>query len=285
MKLTNIYTVYSDNKPVYVGKTNVLKDNKIVLKDLPAYKNNKKLSKKIRTMNNISVRIHFKPQNEPKVWYNEKLKRLSEHKEQKTKLVNSYNVWGLTKPFWKGKRRDKNTLKRLSESKFKPVLQYDLNGKFVKEWPSGRHVGKYYRDYEVINGAGTTKLYPALAKRISLYHNYYWFYKERVTNTFNGIPRNLPVEFYKPTPPPRKKVVRPEGFINSNSIAVGKYKNGKLVAKFNTLKEAAQSLRGVKYPNFILKCCNGTLDQYKGYTWKFSGNRVSKNKKFVNKKA
>jgi hypothetical protein len=38
------------------------------------------------------------------------------------------------KGYWLGKKRDEKTLKALSESKFKKVIQYNTKGELVKIW-------------------------------------------------------------------------------------------------------------------------------------------------------
>ena len=51
--------------------------------------------------------------------------------------------WQGTKGYWFGKTRDKYTIKRLTESKFKRAVQYDSNGKLIKIYESQREIAEY----------------------------------------------------------------------------------------------------------------------------------------------
>ncbi len=281
MKKTNIYSIYNDNKPIYVGKTNILDEGKIVVKRLPAYLNNKKLSTKIKSAKNIKVRILEKPTDEPKIWYNQKIERLKIHKKNNVDLVNNYNVFGVGEGYWTGRKKDKHTLKRLSESKFKPIVQYGRDGKFIKIWPSGRHVGKHYRDYQVINGSGETPIYDVVNRKIKTYKNSYWFRHDALIKEYGVVPKTLSNDVLSP---PRKKIVRSPDFVNPNSIKVFKYSlKGDKIATYNTIKEAGLSLEGgdgIRGTTLIIKCCNGIIPSSHGYVWKF-GEKKSNNKKYI----
>ena len=53
---------------------------------------------------------------------------------------------GISKPKEFGdKVRNNRDHKKLGESIQKPINQYDLQGKFIKEWPSNKSIAKYYK--------------------------------------------------------------------------------------------------------------------------------------------
>jgi len=95
------------------------------------------------------------------------------------------------------KTRDAHTIQRLSESKFKKIVQYDADGNLMKVWDSGKEVGiKIFKDY-VVAKDGTdckTALYyilksPNLKNRFR--HNSYWFKETELRSLFNCIPKKI----------------------------------------------------------------------------------------------
>lgn len=182
--------------------------------------------------------------------------------------------------YWKDKKRDKYTLKRLSESKYKPIFQYDLNGNFVKMWRSCMHVGKYYNDYKIVNGGGRSAVYDLKYKKIKIYKNNFWFESQYLLKHFNEIPKKLTIEFLRPV---RKKTNR-TNFTNSRSIKIYKYDmEGNKISIYNTIKDAA-TLNGIKSTLSIIKCCNGILPSYKRFIWKYGDKKSINKKKFLNTK-
>ena len=62
----------------------------------------------------------------------------------------------------------------------------------------------------------------------------------------------------------RKNKKRKGGY---RRLAVGQYKNGKLIAKYNSISEAGDKTGHSK--GHISECCNGIRKYANGYQWKF----------------
>ena len=102
--------------------------------------------------------------------------------------------------YWKGKIRDANTLNKLSESKYKKVIQYDMEGNLLKIWDSCKHAAiEIFKDYKIINGSAKSKIYDVLECRLiknRLAHNSYWFKeKEILTFGFTTIPNKILIDY------------------------------------------------------------------------------------------
>lgn len=80
---------------------------------------------------------------------------------------------------------------KISKSKQKPILQYDLKGNFIKEWPSSKH---YALKNKLINPSAITS---CLKKKSPSAYNSLWIYK-----TENNIPLSIPPIFYNYTTKP-----------------------------------------------------------------------------------
>ncbi len=130
-------------------------------------------------------------------WYYEKLREIVEKHGKNHPLVNAQWMLDGKRGYWEGKERDKFTLSRLSESKFKKVYQYDPKGYLFKIWRSGKAAATMiFKDYQVVKGAGTTELYNILGRTIlknKFSHGYYWFWEEDLKKMYapNPIPRHI----------------------------------------------------------------------------------------------
>jgi len=173
-------------------------------------------------------------------------------------LDGKRSYWEGTGGFWEGKTRDSHTLQRLSESKYKRVLQYDLNGKFVREWESRKEVAtEVFGDYKVVKGGGNTKLYHLLSNKNPkkrLKYGSYWFSREE----FNKIPMRIciPIMHYKyknSLPPPNKT--------HHSQYTIEYYIKGKLKKTFDNAKHAGHVL-GISF-DFVRQICNGRRSRKK----------------------
>lgn len=251
----NIYTLYSDNKPFYVGKTQVTKDGKIHMSYLGSYQLNKKLKKKVKAAKNFKIRVIAKTSSEKKVWFNEKLRKHQSYLEKKYKLVNSKNVFGLNGyGYWTGKKRDKHTLKRLEESKYKPIAQFTLDGKFVREWPSAKHAAKHYRVYTLMNGSGESEIHRALLGKKRIWRDWVWYKISELKEIYNGV---VPTQLHKldyQVPTSRVKFL------------IVKYNNKhKIVDFYHTTRDAAEAHGTTAYH---LKQHLNTGNKFMNYYWK-----------------
>lgn len=89
-------------------------------------------------------------------------------------------------PYWTGKKRDNNTLKKLSESKYKKIAQYDGHGNLIKIWDSAKDIAiNIFNDYKIVNGGGDTKFYGYLSSpnlKTRFKEGYYWIRLEEFKN-------------------------------------------------------------------------------------------------------
>lgn len=259
----NIFTLYSDGKPFYIGKTTVMKDGKVHMSYLGTYHQNQRLKKKVKAAKNFKVKVLARTSNESKVWFNEKLRKHQSYLEQKYKLVNSKNVFGLNGyGYWTGKKRDKHTLKRLEESKFKPIAQFTRDGKFVREWPSAKHAAKHYRIYNVVDGSGASPIHDSLLSKSRVWRDWVWYKISELKEIYNGsIPQQLHKLEYDV---PSKRI----------KTLIVKYNNrNKVVDFYYTAEIAAKTVGTTAY---FLKQNLNTGNKFNGYIWKtdeLHGNR------------
>lgn len=102
-------------------------------------------------------------------------KRLSEQRKGKKRPKGTGAKIALKT---KGQKRPKQTLatkgkpkpKGFSEKKYKPILQYDLEGNFIKEWSSQFEINKYF-------GCGYGNISSVLSGRCKTSFGYIWKYK------------------------------------------------------------------------------------------------------------
>ena len=122
--------------------------------------------------------------------------------------------WRVGVSYWKGKKRDIHTLQRLSESKFRKVLQYSKEGDLIKVWPSRKEVGvKIFKDYLIRGKGAKSKIYEILYNTTlkgRLREGSYWLKEQEILNVFNEIPlkvnlENLEFLHSNPCPHPSKR--------------------------------------------------------------------------------
>jgi len=194
-------------------------------------------------------------------WYDEKLLEVVEEHKNNHPLLNAQwmldgkrGYWEGTGGFWIGKTRDPHTLKRLSESKNKQILQFDANGNHVKTWDSGREAAlEVFGDYRVVKGAGKTSLYSVLRSqnpKTRFKHGSYWFW----ASEFKTVPKKIFVKImywqY------RKNQLRKQSVRTHHSLyTIEHYVRGKVPRTFDNAKHAAHVL-GVHH-SFVRQVCNG----------------------------
>ena len=135
-------------------------------------------------------------------WFDEKLSQVVKKYNEKNPLVNAQwmldgkrGFWDGTQGYWVGKTRDANTLLKLSESKYKQAVQYDINGCQIKIWNSIKEAAtKVFKDYKIIKGSGCSLLYSILSSatlKTRLRHGSYWFGSDELIELFGVIPTKL----------------------------------------------------------------------------------------------
>lgn len=204
-----IYGLKIDNKFHYIGKYSgkLNKEGKINKSDLCVTYHNKYRNIFVANQN-VDIDTLSIVDDE---WYDKKIKEIVEKYKENNPLQNPQwmlegkrGYWSDTNGFfngdgyWKGKKRDANTLTRLSESKYKKLVQYDKDGNLVKEWDSIREVAiKVFNDYAVIKGCAKSTLYSILKSGLvknRFRHDSYWFKSEELMNEFNCIPVRLKID-------------------------------------------------------------------------------------------
>jgi hypothetical protein len=132
------------------------------------------------------------------VWYSEKLHEVVEFYNKQHPLVNAQWMCEGKNGYWEGKTRDKYTITRLSESKFKRVYQYDDKGDLVKVWRSGKAAAiMVFKDYQVVKGSACSELYSILRSKglkNKFRHGCYWFREEDLKIMYN--PNPIPKHIY-----------------------------------------------------------------------------------------
>jgi hypothetical protein len=131
-------------------------------------------------------------------WYGEKLQEVLNKYKEKHPLLNAQWMLEGKRGFWEGKPRDAHTIKRLSESKFKQVCQYDSKGVLIAIWDSSKEVAEIlYKDYHVVNGGGVSRFYDVIrakSLRSRFAFDSYWFYMENLLKDFVDVPVKLDIE-------------------------------------------------------------------------------------------
>jgi hypothetical protein len=144
--------------------------------------------------------------------------------------------------YWQGKKRDKNTIEALSESKFKSCYTYDLNGNFIKKYKSYKECANdLFGDYEIKNGSGNSKIYTIIRNKNPknrIYNNIYIFKEDFIFNKYNKIPNKIDLEKifidYNKSIPPKKNIRKTKRVYEINS----EYNNK--IKKFENIKKCAK---------------------------------------------
>ena len=256
-----IYCIKTGETIHYIGKTlsETNTEGGINRSDLKYPYHNASIREVFMNDNGVSVEpIKFVPISE---WYDEKLLEVVEKHKQNHPLLNAQwmldgkrGYWEGTGGFWEGKTRDAHTLKRLSESKYRGVVQYDLNGNLVKIWESRKEAAtEVFGDYRVVNGSAASSLYSLVTNanpKNRLKHGSYWFSRDE----FNVVPTriSIPIMYWK-----YKKNKKPQtGHTHHKQFTVEYYIDSKHQLTFNNVKHAGHVL-WIHY-SFVRKICTGT---------------------------
>lgn len=191
-----IYGVKANGKYHYIGKKR--KQEKINNSDITVQYNKEDL-RDIFIKNDVAI-IQLKEVNED--WFGEKIHEIVKKYKDNNPLINPQwmlegkrSHWEGTGGYWEGKTRDANTIQRLSESKFKRIVQFDINGYHVKTWDSIKEVAiEIFNDYQVINGSAKSRIYSIIkGQRIEtrFNNNSYWFKEEELIKHFGLIPKKI----------------------------------------------------------------------------------------------
>ena len=191
----NIYGVKNGENFNYIGKTVRIakEDGNLKHSDIHYQYTNEKIKNLFNDETNVTV---IKVVDED-VWYNEKLHEVVEFYNKKHPLVNAQWMCEGKRGYWEGKVKDKYTITRLSESKFKRVFQYDSYGKLYKVWRSGKAAATMvFKDYRIFKGSACSELYSVLRRSTlkgKFSHGYYWFREEDIKILY---PKEIPMQIY-----------------------------------------------------------------------------------------
>ncbi|MFW6246722.1 MAG: NUMOD1 domain-containing DNA-binding protein [bacterium] len=176
---------------------------------------------------------------------------------------NIGDYWLNTKGYWKDKKRDANTIKKLSESKFIKIAQYDASGKLIKIWNSAKEIAiKIFDDYEIVDGGSKSQIYSILKCKIidnKFHFNSYWFKVSELKKKYNEIPPKLDIDKIRNDErrirgKANKGVLRKKTHIKKYSVLHYDY-NGKLINKYRSSKHAAYELKITQ--KVVERICNG----------------------------
>lgn len=272
MEKATIYCIKTGETIHYIGKTisETNAEGGINRSDLQYPYNNPGIREVFMGDSVSVVPIKNVPINE---WYDEKLLEVVEKHKDSHPLLNAQwmldgkrGYWEGTGGFWEGKTRDAHTLKRLSESKHKKVLQYDLDGNLIKTWNSRKEAAiEIFKDYRVVNGSAASTLYALLTNtnpKNRLRLGSYWFSEA----DFDRIPVKISI----PIMQWKYKNERPSQKINRThhrKYTVEYYVDNKLSLTFENVKHAAHVL-GINF-NYISKVCRGTTKSKSKYDLRY----------------
>lgn len=180
-------------------------------------------------------------------WYDEKLEEVLKKYREKNPLLNAQWMLDGKRGYWQDKKRDDNTLKRLSESKYKKICQYNSLGILIHTWNSIKDVAtQIFGDYRVENGSGCSNFYTILrSQRISgrFKHNSYWFKYEDLYESFGSIPKYLDINLLKSIDAENHKInKKPRELILKYTVRRFD-KNGKIIAEYLNVEHCAYELR------------------------------------------
>ena len=259
----NIYGVKNGENFNYIGKTNrIAKDNGTMNNSDVHYRyTNDKINDIFIDNTNVEV---IKVVNED-IWYSEKLKEVVEFYNKKHPLVNAQWMCEGKKGYWDGKIKDKYTITRLSESKFKKVYQYDDKGDLVKVWRSGKAAATMvFKDYHIFKGSACSELYSVLRRstlKNKFSHGYYWFREEDLKIMYNPLPIPKHIYLYGIDLEQHKKrsAIRKKTLMENIMKSCVKHYNveGNLINTYRSTAHAAYMLKTTQY--IIQKLCRGKI--------------------------
>jgi hypothetical protein len=263
-----IYGVQDNQEFKYIGKTiKSVRENRDIRKsDIARRYTNEKINNVFTE--NPDVNVVVLKTIAIQEWYDEKLKEVVDKHKDNHPLLNAQwmldgkrGYWDGTDGYWKGKQRDPHTLQRLSESKYKRVVQYDKQGKLVKIWNGGKEVAiQVFKDYRVKNGSACSKIYGVLKSNVlkgKYRFDSYWFREEDLIQNFNSIPNKLDLDELRKKEAQHKKAnyKRPETYRRYTVIQYNL--NGREIQRYSNIFEAGHALK--LSPSIVGKICRGVI--------------------------
>ena len=160
------------------------------------------------------------------------------------------------------------TRKKISEASRKPIVQFSLNGFFIKEWYSITEAKISFN----------ASIIPIKSNKDKIIHKtavgFIWFRKSYFKNEI--IPKNLNINILKKLTIRNKK--------NTERKIIQFSKNGDFIKKWNSIAEASNNLNISK--SSIWNVCNKKMKHKKsagGFMWRYNdGKAKSKIKPFKN---
>jgi hypothetical protein len=269
-----IYGVKTGGKYHYIGKTNTDKssiDDKggMCKSDCSRQYTSSEVRKLFLKNKEIDVVLLKTVPSEE--WYDEKLDEVVEKYQEHHPLLNA--VWMIEGKhgYWEDRKRDGHTLQRLSESKYKRIVEYDAFGNKVKTWNSGKEVAiKIFGDYEVVENSGSkSRLYRTIRSRTingRFKHGSYWFREGELLNHFNLVPKKLHLAILRAEErrirTERTRKLREEGILPGQSkqmrYPVVRYNpDGTVMKTYTNTSEAAYELK--TSVSTIQRLCRGVV--------------------------
>lgn len=198
-KTINIYGLKRNDEFIYIGKTESSAHRSKHVNKSGYFPNQMLLTKELKNSSDVEIVVLKKlPYGKSKEWYNTKLLEVVDKHKDNHPLLNAEWMKKGYRGYWQNMKRDAHTISRLSESKFKRVFQYDINGNLIKIWGSLKEVAiKVFDDYHVKNGSACSKFYSYVRSRLiksRLHYNSYWIKESEIMQHFKFIPKKLNLE-------------------------------------------------------------------------------------------
>ncbi len=202
-----IYAIKKNDQYHYIGKiTKEINKKTITNSDILYQYNNIKL-RDIMVDKNATIEILATLSPADK-WFTNKLSKVVEKYRNNHPLINvqwmkegKTSYWEGTDGFWKNKKRDENTILKLSESKYKKIIQYNENGNLLQVWDSGKEAAiKIFDDYKTNNGKGTSRLYSIIKRKLfnkRFERESYWFTYNEMISIYNTIPKQIIIASFR----------------------------------------------------------------------------------------
>lgn len=255
MEKAHIYAIKTGDTCHYIGKTIRENQNGEIKKSmLGRLYSNPELRETL--VDDKDLQIQSLKLVDLKDWYDEKLLEVVEKyrdshplKNAKWMLEGKRGYWHGTGGYWLGKTRDANTLKQLSTSKYKRVVQYDISGNYVKTWESRKAVAiQVLKDYKIINGSAESRIYKVLSKKSVNKRRYagsYWFGEDELQKAFGAVPKKLNYEAIRAAEKQRRKAIRKkQEILYTTRYTVQRLsENGELVRTYDNTSHCAYELR------------------------------------------
>lgn len=271
-KIVSIFGVKVGEQIFYIGKTEKEKnkENAFNVSDIRYQYHNPAL-REVFIKNDIDnesqveiITLKEVPEDE---WFDGKLKEVVEKYKDDHPLLNAdwmkegrRGYWDGTLGYWFGKTRDKNTLRRLSESKEKKIVEYDADGDIVKIWKSGKDIGEnVFNDYTAVNGCGESRIYQLVNNKSikgKFEEGSYWFRYQELIDKYLLIPSSIDIdELIKEEKENKSRRIIANTTTSTSYEIIQHNKNGDVINTFETVNRAAYHFKtNIKE---IRQLCNG----------------------------